>query len=535
MRLGALRRHWERLARRDPYWAVLTAADKRGGRWNVDEFFASGVEEIDAVLQRARERGLDPPRGRALDFGCGAGRLTQALAARFERCDGVDVSDAMVRLARSHNQFGERCTYHLNTAPNLALFPEAAFDFVYTTLVLQHMAPQLSTGYIGELVRVLKPNGLLVFQLPSARSTAVAPAAATRTAARQPLPASAFAAALDLRSAPVHVTPREEVNLEVVVGNRSPHVWPSLAGPLGRYRVNVANRWLSTDGQVIVRDDGRCPLEYDLVPGAETTAMLVVKAPLPDGHYQLEIDLVQEDVAWFGERGSPTLRWPVTVGAPLERDATPPALPEPPKFSERHPRAFAVMRATGFRDAYWAWRRGLDRVKRGRDAAIVWTRQTFTVPRLINWWRRGPFTPRMEMHCVAEADVAMKVTQTGGCIVAVERELTPGYVSCRYWVTTEASRRRSTQAHAREPAGRVDSTPDAAHRVGGLELSLAGRWHGSAATRPSKDGGKKPVHLFGQRAVAFRAEMRLVVEQLRSALEGVVDIDGEHAFRLRDP
>jgi hypothetical protein len=48
MRFPALRRHWERLGRRDPYWAVLTDPDKRGGGWNIDDFFRSGVDEIDA-------------------------------------------------------------------------------------------------------------------------------------------------------------------------------------------------------------------------------------------------------------------------------------------------------------------------------------------------------------------------------------------------------------------------------------------------------------------------------------------------------
>jgi SAM-dependent methyltransferase len=439
MRLGALRRHWERLARRDPYWAVLTAADKRGGRWELEEFFASGVAEIDAVLQRAADRHVGPRRGRALDFGCGAGRLTQALAARFERCDGVDVAEAMVQLARQQNRLGARCAYHVNAAPDLSLFGDAVFDFIYTTLVLQHMVPALSTGYIREFVRVLKPGGLLVFQLPSSRSMATPPPAASRTRSRRALPASAFHADIAVTAPPARLRPREEVNLEVVVRNRSPHPWPSLPDSLGRYEVNVANRWLGANGEIVRRDDGRCPLAHDVRPGEQTSAMLVVDAPPEDGHYILEIDLVQEDIAWFGERGSQTLRLPLIVGNPpplapaLARRPPPPT----PTFSERHPQAFAVMRATGIRDAYWSYRRGLDHVKRVRDRAIVWTRQTLTPARVINWWRRGPFVARMEMHCVSEADVLATVAAAGGRVIDVERELTPGFVSCRYWVTRE--------------------------------------------------------------------------------------------------
>ena len=71
-----------------------------------------------------------------------------------------------------------------------------------------------------------------------------------------------------------------------------------------------------------------------------------------------------------------------------------------------------MMRATGVRDAYWVWRRGLDRVKASRDQAIVAVRDRLFVPRLINWWKRelvslkrGLFAATMEMHCVPRAEV----------------------------------------------------------------------------------------------------------------------------------
>ena len=74
VRLPRLTLHWERLARRDPFFAVLTDVNKRFGGHDVDAFYQSGVEEIAAVLQRADERGIVVPRRRALDFGCGVGR-----------------------------------------------------------------------------------------------------------------------------------------------------------------------------------------------------------------------------------------------------------------------------------------------------------------------------------------------------------------------------------------------------------------------------------------------------------------------------
>jgi predicted TPR repeat methyltransferase len=52
-------------------------------------------------------------RDTALDFECGVGRVTQALCARFARCDGVDIAGSMIRLARQYNRFGDRCQYYV--------------------------------------------------------------------------------------------------------------------------------------------------------------------------------------------------------------------------------------------------------------------------------------------------------------------------------------------------------------------------------------------------------------------------------------
>jgi SAM-dependent methyltransferase len=75
----------------------------------------------------------------------------------------------MIELARKHNRLLERCEYFLNENNSLALFESASFDLVYSSLVLQHMRPELAKGYIREFARVLAPGGVLVFQLPAAR------------------------------------------------------------------------------------------------------------------------------------------------------------------------------------------------------------------------------------------------------------------------------------------------------------------------------------------------------------------------------
>ena len=66
-----LRQTWDYLGEHDPLWAILSFPQKRGNRWQLEEFFATGQDEIDAVLQAVADRFPDVPRGCALDFGCG--------------------------------------------------------------------------------------------------------------------------------------------------------------------------------------------------------------------------------------------------------------------------------------------------------------------------------------------------------------------------------------------------------------------------------------------------------------------------------
>jgi len=167
--LDDLQRNWDEWGRRDPYWAIISRPDRRGNRWDLDEFLRTGIDEIDALFAGLQELGVAVRPGRALDFGCGLGRLTQALAVHFTSVVGVDIAQSMVDGARSRNAFGERVSYVVNIADSLP-FDDGSFDFGYSTMVLQHVPPKAATRYIAELVRVLRPGGVLVFSELSHRA-----------------------------------------------------------------------------------------------------------------------------------------------------------------------------------------------------------------------------------------------------------------------------------------------------------------------------------------------------------------------------
>lgn len=166
MGLGHIRRTYERLGREDPLWAVLTSRDKRHNRWDPNEFFQRGRDEITDVMSYLDTLGLVPERRRVLDFGCGVGRLSQALADHFDEVVGVDISEEMLERAREFSgRDGGRVRYLLNTEPQLALLEDDGFDLVYSNITLQHIPPRYGRTYVTEFFRVLRKGGVALFQM----------------------------------------------------------------------------------------------------------------------------------------------------------------------------------------------------------------------------------------------------------------------------------------------------------------------------------------------------------------------------------
>jgi ubiquinone/menaquinone biosynthesis C-methylase UbiE len=130
-----------------PRSSSLTGRTRSTGPWN------------------ARRSRIDIRLGRALDFGCGLGRLTQALTDWFGKVEGVDISSEMILRARSYDP-RLRCSFHHNPDGDLSLFKARTFDFVYSMIVLQHMPQDMQHGYVREFFRVLKPGGVAMFHTP---------------------------------------------------------------------------------------------------------------------------------------------------------------------------------------------------------------------------------------------------------------------------------------------------------------------------------------------------------------------------------
>jgi len=413
--LRSLQRHWHAWGRRDPLWAAVTLAGKEDGRWDEDEFLRSGESEIEDVLARLAALGADVRRGRALDFGCGAGRHTQALARRFARADGVDIAASMLEVAR---RLGREpgCHYHHNDRPDLSLFTSATFDFVWSILALQHMRPDYAAAYVRELMRVTAPGGALVFQVPTDSPAAGGQGEGPRSVGGAPLPPGAWRARLTPGRTELALTAGDIASVLVHVENASSGVWPALGGSQGAGRVMLGARWITAAGAPLEGNEPRAALPADCAPGQAANLVLWFTVPERGGGYTLELDMVQEHVAWFQEKGSRPVPVRCAVDGPRV-PVTPPAASGAGAFAgfaARHPTAHGLLRRLGVVPAY----RRLARAAAAFRAA-----------------RRSRRRPVMEMYGLAGDEVRRLIAEGGGRLLAVESEPWPrGSLSCQYWV-----------------------------------------------------------------------------------------------------
>lgn len=160
------KKDWEELAAVDPLWAIYSDPAHKFNNWDLDEFFATGERDVAEIMRWIGRTGVPKHQELALDFGCGVGRLTRALAQRFEKVYGVDIAESMITRAKNLNRDFRNCEFVTNEDSHLRMFPGSYFDMIYSRWVLQHLPDRMAIRtHIAAFVRCLKPDGLLVFQL----------------------------------------------------------------------------------------------------------------------------------------------------------------------------------------------------------------------------------------------------------------------------------------------------------------------------------------------------------------------------------
>ncbi|MHB1651898.1 MAG: COG1470 family protein [Desulfitobacteriaceae bacterium] len=96
--------------------------------------------------------------------------------------------------------------------------------------------------------------------------------------------------------------PGKALSINVTVKNTGNFIWPSA----GSNPVHMSCHILDANKKPVINDGLRADLPKDLLPGQQVTVPLQVKAPEQLGSYIVQLDMVQEGVTWFGEKGGET-------------------------------------------------------------------------------------------------------------------------------------------------------------------------------------------------------------------------------------
>jgi len=166
-----MRVDWNERAREDAHYYVAF------GRRDQDdnEFLSTAadvVRDLEGELKRFPADPM-PSSRRALEIGCGPGRLMRPMSRHFGEIHGVDVSDEMIAQANAKLRDIPWAQAHRASGSDLDQFPSDHFDFVYSYAVFQHIpSAEVVFSYLHETVRVLKPGGLARLQINGLPKTA---------------------------------------------------------------------------------------------------------------------------------------------------------------------------------------------------------------------------------------------------------------------------------------------------------------------------------------------------------------------------
>jgi SAM-dependent methyltransferase len=157
-----MRDDWNARAREDAgYYVAFGRRDQDDA-----EFYATATEMVSSLEVELRRVPLGQRGGwRALEIGCGPGRLMRPMSRHFVEIDGVDVSDEMIALAKQRLSDIPNAHAHHTDGASLSLFEDETFEFVYSYAVFQHIpSREVVTQYLRETQRVMKTGGLARLQ-----------------------------------------------------------------------------------------------------------------------------------------------------------------------------------------------------------------------------------------------------------------------------------------------------------------------------------------------------------------------------------
>jgi len=181
-------RAWQRWGETEPYYGVLAADRFRHGSLaeHREEFWHLGEVQIADLIQASGQHFGSITFGRALDFGCGVGRLSLPLARRFEQVTALDIAPAMLAEARLNAAQAGLDNLHIARADDALGEAKGQFDFIVSYIVFQHIPVRRGMAILRALLGRVAPGGVAALDLCIDRRDT--PAQALRNWAQQHVP-----------------------------------------------------------------------------------------------------------------------------------------------------------------------------------------------------------------------------------------------------------------------------------------------------------------------------------------------------------
>jgi SAM-dependent methyltransferase len=168
--LNYVKATWTALGEEEPHWSVLSIDEFKSP--NIDgnrkQFYASGINDankIQAIIARHGFTLKDFPR--AVEYGCGVGRVTPYLASMFEEVLALDISQSHLALAttEAQNAGAENIQFSIVEAPHFGM--ESGFNLWFSRIVLQHNPPPVIADILRRMFASLTVGGIAIFQVPT--------------------------------------------------------------------------------------------------------------------------------------------------------------------------------------------------------------------------------------------------------------------------------------------------------------------------------------------------------------------------------
>jgi SAM-dependent methyltransferase len=167
--LEKIKATWSHLGVLKPHFSVLTDKKFLPGNLagSIEEFWSSGDTAAERVLGTLARHGFTPSGKTCVEYGCGVGRVTMALARSFARVDAYDISAGHLELARERaRELGIGNVRLHECAANILADLEPC-DAFHSRIVFQHNPPPVITQLIRKALAALRPGGFALFQVPS--------------------------------------------------------------------------------------------------------------------------------------------------------------------------------------------------------------------------------------------------------------------------------------------------------------------------------------------------------------------------------